>query len=129
MAKPPLVVCRKCKTLRRQGSPCPKCGNQERLVGWNYLQRPNSYRRGYDGRWSRLRALYLAKNPLCEECFREGKVTPATTVDHIRPFNGYADPLRLCWENLQSLCNRCHSIKSAKESHLGKKRAADEVAK
>jgi len=37
---------------------------------------------------------------------------PAEEVDHIRPFHGPADPLRLDASNLQSLCHACHVTKT-----------------
>ena len=63
--------------------------------------------------WRVLRAVKLQQNPLCEECQRQGRLTPAQMVDHIVPINKGGEPLAL--ENLQSLCNRCHSIKTAKD--------------
>jgi 5-methylcytosine-specific restriction endonuclease McrA len=36
-------------------------------------------------------------------------------VDHIIPFESIDDPRRLDWNNLQSLCARCHDRKSARD--------------
>ena len=59
-----------------------------------------------------LRTMQLRKQPLCETCKKEGRVTVAKDVDHIKPHRGnwslFADP-----ENLQSLCKPCHSRKTA----------------
>ena len=63
--------------------------------------------------WRNLRALKLQMNPLCEECERQGRLVPAQMVDHIIPINKGGEPLSM--DNLQSLCNRCHSIKTAKD--------------
>ncbi|WP_223295494.1 HNH endonuclease [Granulicella mallensis] len=52
---------------------------------------------------------------LCVRCKANGDIKPATDVDHIRPFNGKDDTLRLDIDNLQSLCKACHSRKTAKE--------------
>jgi len=41
--------------------------------------------RGYDARWREARALFLKKHPLCAFCQAEGKIAPATVVDHIIP--------------------------------------------
>ena len=38
--------------------------------------------RGYDSRWRKARALFLKQHPLCAFCLAEGKVVPATVVDH-----------------------------------------------
>lgn len=34
-------------------------------------------------RWRALRAMKLQQQPLCEECLRKGRMTPAEMVDHI----------------------------------------------
>lgn len=64
-------------------------------------------------RWRALRALKLQQQPLCEECLRKGRMTPAEMVDHIVPINKGGASLDM--ENLQSLCNACHACKSAKD--------------
>ena len=71
--------------------------------------------RGYDVQWQKLAKAYRQAHPLCEHCEAKGYLKPATETDHIRPFTGLADPLRLDWDNLQALCNRCHSRKTATE--------------
>ena len=63
--------------------------------------------------WRRLRAVKLEQNPMCEECERNGRYTPAQMVDHIVPINKGGGALDL--NNLQSLCNACHARKSAKD--------------
>lgn len=74
--------------------------------------RGNSRERGYDSRWEQLRNRFIALNPLCAHCEQSGRVTPATEIDHIIPFQGIADPKRLMWNNLQSLCHSCHVAKT-----------------
>jgi 5-methylcytosine-specific restriction protein A len=53
-------------------------------------------------------------HPLCEECKRNGRLTPATVVDHITPHKGNRE---LFWDesNWQALCKSCHDRKTAKE--------------
>lgn len=75
----------------------------------------SSRERGYNSQWERLRNRFIALNPLCAHCEQAGRVTPATEVDHIQPFNGIADPRRLMWNNLQSLCHSCHVAKTHKD--------------
>lgn len=67
--------------------------------------------RGYDGRWRKARKAFLQAHPLCAECMKEGKLTPATVVDHIVPHRG--DP-QLFWDakNWQPLCKDCHDRKT-----------------
>jgi 5-methylcytosine-specific restriction endonuclease McrA len=58
-------------------------------------------------RWRRIRAELLARNPLCEFCTKQGRVTPATIADHIEPHRG---DLEKFWNSpLQALCATCHS--------------------
>ena len=75
---------------------------------------PVSKRLYNSGRWRRLRFRHLEREPLCRECARVGKVTPASDVDHIKPHKGdfclFFDE-----NNLQSLCASCHSRKTAAE--------------
>lgn len=70
--------------------------------------------RGYNYRWQVASRLYLKKNPLCVMCGKEGKVTPATVVDHIIPHRG---DYSLFWDesNWQALCTYHHNRKSLLE--------------
>ena len=67
--------------------------------------------RGYNAEWRRARKAFLQKHPLCAECGKEGKLTPATVVDHIIPHRG---DKRLFWDehNWQPLCKSCHDQKT-----------------
>ena len=51
--------------------------------------------------WRKLRAIKLKEEPMCEECARLGRLTPAQMVDHIVPINKGGAGLDL--DNLQSL--------------------------
>lgn len=68
------------------------------------------------GRWQALRALVLARQPLCVDPFlvHPGRVVPATQVDHITPIAERPD-LAFVLENLQPLCVPCHAQKTAME--------------
>jgi len=65
--------------------------------------------------WRKLRERVLARDPICQECYRRGHITPATDADHI---NGNPGDNRM--SNLQGLCHSCHSHKTMRERH-GKK--------
>ena len=67
--------------------------------------------RGYGSKWQKARKQFLAANPLCVECLKEGRYTKATDVDHIVPHRG---DQKLFWDrgNWQALCHRHHSIKT-----------------
>ena len=76
-------------------------------------RRASAHERGYTSKWQRLSKLYLKVNPLCAECKRKGKVTPATVVDHIVPHRGNE---QLMWSesNWQPLCKVCHDRKTGR---------------
>ena len=68
-------------------------------------------------------------NCLCIECVKRDILTPTYVVDHIKPINPsnaydtmngrYGKPLD--WENLQPLCESCHSKKSNKDKLVYKR--------
>jgi 5-methylcytosine-specific restriction endonuclease McrA len=69
-----------------------------RLVAWHRFY--------HTARWQRLRKHQLIAHPLCTYCLANGKVTPATVVDHVTPHRG--DWTAFCTGKLQSLCEPCH---------------------
>jgi len=89
-----------------------------------YDQRRGSAReRGYNSRWEKARKTYLMRNPLCVMCQKEGRVTAATVVDHIRPHKGDS---ALFWDtdNWQSLCKPHHDRDKQREER-GRFQAVD----
>jgi 5-methylcytosine-specific restriction protein A len=82
--------------------------------GWSKeydSKRGNRHQRGYTSKWDRASKNYLKANPLCTECYKNGKRKPATLVDHIEPHKG--DQV-LFWKisNWQGLCVPCHARKT-----------------
>ncbi len=71
-------------------------------------RRPNARQRGYDTRWQRTRAAYLAAHPTCE-C---GCGKRSTDVDHIDGL-GPNGPLGHDPVNLMAMAHACHSRKTA----------------
>ena len=73
--------------------------------------RASAYERGYSNRWQKARKRFLDKQPLCAECERAGKLTPAMVVDHRKPHRG---DTTLFWDerNWQPLCKKCHDRKT-----------------
>lgn len=86
--------------------------NQEVNRHYNRHQRDPETSKRYGRRWRKIRKTYITAHPLCEECKRQGKITPAEEVHHIKPLSdgGTHD-----YENLMSLCKSCHSKITAKE--------------
>lgn len=80
------------------------------------------YRRLYGlARWKRTRKAQLDKQPLCENCLKQGRLTPATVCDHVDP-KSKLDPETFFAGPFQSLCDDprylCHSsIKQSEELH------------
>ena len=73
-----------------------------------------------DSRWRHpkrgLRILKLRTDPLCWYCQQARRLTPADTVDHIKPHRGDPD-LFFDWDNLRSCCKACHdAIAQAKDN-------------
>jgi 5-methylcytosine-specific restriction protein A len=101
-----------CPHLVSNAEPCPVHGRNP----WQH-DRPSPAARGYGPRWKKLRKMILARDPLCLECLKTGRVTPSTTCDHIVPkARGGTDAL----ENLRGLCRRCHETKSAREGQASR---------
>lgn len=70
------------------------------------------------------RAALFAREPLCRECAKQGKVTVATIRDHIIPLAEGGSEGTI--ENEQPLCQACSDIKTQAESARGVKRWQDE---
>lgn len=76
-------------------------------------------------RWRKTSRLYREANPICEQCLkaskegdqsrgkRAGMINLATSVDHIVPLFAGGEPYD--WNNLQSLCDYHHALKSQRE--------------
>jgi 5-methylcytosine-specific restriction endonuclease McrA len=105
----PMRMCQ-CGAVTPGKGPCPRCrvkGPEKRTV--------NATDRGYGYQWrTGLRRRQLARAPLCQYVALGVACTArATDVDHIVPkVRGGADAL----PNLQSLCHRHHSMKTAAEN-------------
>jgi 5-methylcytosine-specific restriction protein A len=64
--------------------------------------------------WKSTRAAQLLREPYCRVCAGRGYRTRATEVDHVTPHRGDRT-LFYDESNLQSLCHRCHSVKTMTE--------------
>lgn len=65
--------------------------------------------RYHSSRWRRLRIMQLKAYPQCFYCAQLGRLTLATTVDHIVPVHRGGDFWAL--ENLRSACESCNYSK------------------
>ncbi len=86
---------------------CPQCSKQSQK-NYDDFRRDKTLTKFYASpEWRKLRKLQLTQDPLCVICGR-----PATVADHIQEIKDGG--CKLCIENLQSLCNGCHTSKTAK---------------
>jgi 5-methylcytosine-specific restriction protein A len=60
--------------------------------------------------WRAARARKLQKDPLCEDCLADDRVTAATMVHHEKSVRDFPE-LALVESNLHSLCDPCHNKK------------------
>lgn len=74
-------------------------------------RRESAAKRGYGRAWRAATRQFLAEQPLCVECAKEGRTEPATDVDHVVPHRGDAT---LFWDrgNWQGLCHSHHARKT-----------------
>lgn len=93
---------------------------QHRAAGWRpYKETSHQVRQRQIRRtlrtnstlWRRIRAVVLAREPLCRCCAAAGRIKAATEVDHIDGDDANNDD-----SNLQPLCRPCHSAKTAREN-------------
>ena len=65
-------------------------------------------------RWKDLRMYMVQKYPLCQDCLKEGRITPTEEVHHIKsPFArniSEEEKARRAYDedNLVALCRECH---------------------
>ncbi len=77
-------------------------------------QYPSRHERGNGSARVKLRKEILNRDQhLCQPCLKQGRPTPATEVDHIKPKaqDGTDDP-----DNLQAICSDCHGEKTRQEN-------------
>jgi 5-methylcytosine-specific restriction protein A len=105
-----------CPHLAYKPGPCANCASTREQA------RGSASSRGYGARWRALRALVLQSEPLCRDCQAEGRVTPATDVDHILAREKGGTDER---SNLAPRCHAHHSAKTVREDGgFGRMRAS-----
>lgn len=89
---------------------------RDRNRNYNKFGRTPEAKKRYGCQWRKIRAAFLALNPLCEMCRRQGIFTAANEVHHVKPL---ADGGTNDFENLMALCKSCHSKITASRAGVG----------
>ena len=102
-----------CPVLVDKGR-CPKHEEQFREDRKRY-GRQTAARRGYDARWQKFRAAFLASNVLCLDCKEliPPRVTIATEVHHVAKVRDAPEHI-LDPANCRALCKTHHQIRTAR---------------
>lgn len=97
---------------------CEEHAKQE-TKRYEKYDRDTAVKKRYGRAWKRIRDRYINARSLCEQCKKNGKLTPAEEVHHIKPLShgGTNDE-----DNLMSLCKSCHSKITAREGGRWRKR-------
>ena len=84
------------------------CAEHQKVVDkqYNQYQRDPKSNKRYGRSWKRIRDRYIKLHPLCEECEKQGKLTPAEEVHHVLPLSKGGGNEK---SNLMALCKSCHS--------------------
>ena len=84
------------------------CEEHTKVVNSRYNKYERSYNSSerYGYAWRQIRNRYIKANPLCEECLKHDKFTPAKEVHHILPLEKGGTHNE---DNLMALCKSCHS--------------------
>ena len=84
------------------------CAEHQKVMDkqYNQYERDPKSNKRYGRSWKRIRDRFIKAHPLCEECQKQGKLTPAEEVHHILPLSkGGCNEM----SNLMALCKSCHS--------------------
>lgn len=107
---------------RSAGTPCRAAGctglsapgsgycAEHRRVS-NEGRRGSSTQQGYGARWRKFRKMALAREPLCRDCKKAGRLTRATEVHHIKKRSEGGED---SYDNVMCLCKSCHSTRTAR---------------
>ncbi len=68
--------------------------------------------------WRRASKAHRQLEPLCRECFTNGRTQLGDLTDHIRPLRNGGAPFDDA--NLQTLCDACHQAKRQQEQQDSK---------
>jgi len=84
------------------------CAEHQKVMDkqYNQYERDPASNKRYGRAWKRIRDRYIKAHPLCEECQKQGKLTPAEEVHHILPLSKGGSSSA---DNLMALCHSCHA--------------------
>ena len=112
--------CQRCSQWATQGNYCDDHAPRRNYKQENARREAHWYDAWYKTKlWEDKRARQLQREPLCRDCLAAGLYVPATEVDHVVPHKGDWN-LFIDEDNLQSLCKRSHSSKTATENQFFK---------
>ena len=112
MGQRPKRICKACRRNATRERVCEACASKGE-TGSKDDRRLSPSKRGYDSTWQKLRKMFLAENPICQDCLAAGKLKPATEVHHKAKIADSPN-LRLETTNLVGYCKSCHSRRTAK---------------
>ena len=76
------------------------------------------------GAWIACSRSYRKAHPLCERCLKKGEISPAEEAHHrikLTPQNINNPDITLNWDNMESLCSKCHKEEHNKQRSEQKK--------
>ena len=72
----------------------------------------------HTARWTKLSRAFKVSHPLCEECKKRGKITPADVTDHVVPWPICGAEGFFNEDNLQALCHNCNHEKGQRDKKV-----------
>jgi 5-methylcytosine-specific restriction protein A len=112
MPRKPMKPCKfqGCANLVESGMFCEQ-HRQTETRRYNRYQRDPEINKRYNSNWRKISAEYRKAHPICEECLKVNRLTPAALVHHIKTLeDGGTHEVG----NLMALCGSCHSAIHAK---------------
>ena len=100
-----------CKNAKAKGAALCEIHGGKPKVSSDRLEANRAYKHKS---WESIRATQLSKQPLCQSCLLDNRVTMAGHVDHLFPWRSLGN-FAFTRNKFQSLCVGCHSLKTASE--------------
>ncbi len=95
----PVKKCNACSEIAEQGSAYCSFHKAQRDQSQDRT-RERADKRGYNNQWHKVEVMKKKRNPICEDCEREGLTKPTDMVHHLdeNPRHNEMSNLRsLCW--------------------------------